>query len=211
MPGAVLTVGDATAPARKPGCSSRGVLRSEGKSQIFRVLSLDAVSKRRGASNHRMVPTSSLCAWNAYEASPRSTSKTTTAPLANPAMISRDELAHATEVGALATATTAPTLRPQDPMLEDFTAHKVKPSFAAVKRVLVTASYSSAEIFEAPASTLPSGMVPSCRMGRTDVSQTMTRPFCRPVKRRFCAWQYRIDAVGAGVWTSHSIICRWRL
>eukprot|EP00443_Scrippsiella_acuminata_P094205 CAMPEP_0115376604 /NCGR_PEP_ID=MMETSP0271-20121206/3062_1 /TAXON_ID=71861 /ORGANISM="Scrippsiella trochoidea, Strain CCMP3099" /LENGTH=131 /DNA_ID=CAMNT_0002799701 /DNA_START=281 /DNA_END=676 /DNA_ORIENTATION=- len=124
----------------KPTCSSSGVRLSEGKSQIFKVLSAEAVSKRRGASSHLMQVTSSLWACIANEEALLSTSKITKAPLLKPTRSSREELAQATAVGLVDTPKICPVLRPHKPKFEERTAHKVNALDAAVNNVLEAAS-----------------------------------------------------------------------
>mmetsp|Transcript_52490 Transcript_52490/g.139765 ORF Transcript_52490/g.139765 Transcript_52490/m.139765 type:complete len:251 (-) Transcript_52490:1071-1823(-) len=178
--GDVLTL---TGLRSKSWPASRGVLPREGKSHTFRVLSLEAVINRLGASSHIMAVMSSLCAWMTNVDSPFSTSKTPTVPFGKLARISREDETQASAVGAATMFRICPDERDQCEVPLDITANNARPSLYPVKSVLLTESKSSAVILFVPKISLFSGKV-QIRCTGNERSQTNTLPVTRPVNRR---------------------------
>mmetsp|Transcript_28757 Transcript_28757/g.66804 ORF Transcript_28757/g.66804 Transcript_28757/m.66804 type:complete len:218 (-) Transcript_28757:1202-1855(-) len=161
----------------------------DGKSQIFRVLSLEAVRSLRGASCQQSELTSLRCASNTKPGFPASKSKTATVPLGKAAMISLEELDHAMADGAADTGWIWPMERPQAVEPDCFTAQSEIPSLLPAKSVPVDGSKSSAEIFVSAMASLWLGIAQSCMAGRRLRSQTKILPVCKPVKSCFAVWQ----------------------
>jgi len=124
----------------------------------------------------------------AYDAAPKSMSKTTTEPVENPTSNSREEEAQRIDVGFAWTSST-PTLRPHEDALEDLTVQMVRPAALAVKRTPATVSKSRAKIGDRPESGPISGMIEANWIGEQAASYTTTLPLVIPQKSCFFSWQ----------------------